>query len=96
MIRATYDHFLSYIRNRKKAYQIVFAPSSAHGQEVLSDLARFCRAYETCFDADPRKHAVLEGRREVWLRVQNHLHLTPEQLFALIPGSAQPKGKTDD
>ena len=38
--------------------------------EILSELAHFCRAFETCFHADPRIHAALEGRREVWLRIR--------------------------
>jgi hypothetical protein len=53
------------------------------GEEVLKDLARFCKANESCFQADPRAHAVAEGRREVWLRIQKNLQLTDEQLWAL-------------
>lgn len=39
-------------------------------RHLLLDLAHFCRAYETCFHADQRVHAALEGRREVWLRIR--------------------------
>lgn len=70
-----------FMRRRKYAYQLTF--SSINGEEVLQDLARFCRASESCFDADPRIHAVLEGRREVWLRITNHLGLSSEQLLSL-------------
>jgi len=49
-------------------------------------LARFCRAHESTFAADPRAHAVLEGRREVWLRIQNHLNMETEQLWDLYAG----------
>lgn len=91
----------AFIRQRKTAYQLAFTirlrawlPSRAYrivfggpaGQMVLQDLVMFCRAAETCFDADPRKHAVLEGRREVWLRIQQHMQLTPDQLYALYNG----------
>lgn len=75
---------LDFMRRRKRAYQL--ALMSPAGQLVLMDLARFCRAAETCFHADARKHAVLEGRREVWLRIQNHLGLTSEQLMDLATG----------
>lgn len=75
---------LDFLRQRQRAYQLWFG--SPAGQEVLIDLARFCRAAETCYHDDPRKHAVLEGRREVWLRIQQHLNLTSEQLFALYGG----------
>jgi len=44
-------------------------------------LAAFCRAEETTFNLDPRVHAVLEGRREVFLRIQNHLNLSSEDLW---------------
>jgi hypothetical protein len=44
---------------------------------------RFCRAYETTFHADPRIHAVLEGRREVLLRITNHTNMTPDQLWEI-------------
>lgn len=79
-----------FIRRRKRDYQLCFKQPA--GQEVLIDLARFCRASETCFDADPRKHAVLEGRREVWLRIANHLNLSSEQLYSIFTGNQFPTG----
>lgn len=79
-IRATYD----FLRRRKVDYQLAF--KSPAGQAVLIDLAKFCRADESCWHDDPRLHAVLEGRREVWLRIQRHLNLTPDQLYALYAG----------
>ena len=55
-----------------------------HGDKVLVDLAKFCRAHETTFHPDcDRKSAVLEGRREVWLRIQNNLNLSQEALWQL-------------
>lgn len=80
------DYFkaLDFLRGRKRSYQLTFGQPA--GQEVLIDLARFCRANETCFDADPRVHAVAEGRREVWLRIQRHLNLSSEDLLALFAG----------
>lgn len=57
-------------------------------QIVLEWLAMFCRANETEFHADPRLHAVLSGRREVWLSIQQHLHLTDQALWALYSGVA--------
>lgn len=48
------------------------------------DLVRFCRAAESC--VVPRDHdrtLVLEGRREVFLRITQHMNLSSEQLFAL-------------
>ena len=68
----------------RRAYRAVLGGPA--GQAVLRDLEKFCRANETCFHADPRQHAVLEGRREVWLRIQAHLNLGPEDLFQLFSG----------
>jgi hypothetical protein len=76
---------LDFLRFRKRDYQFTFG-NSLSAQAVLADLARFCRAHQTTFHEDPRIHAALEGRREVWLRITQHLNLTPEQLFALYNG----------
>lgn len=75
---------LDFLRRRKRSYQLAFG--SVEGQNVLIDLARFCRANESCYDPDPRIHAALEGRREVWLRIQQHLNLPSEQLYAIYTG----------
>jgi hypothetical protein len=70
--------------DRRFAYLQTFKGPRA--EVVLKDLARFCRAHESTFVADPRAHAVAEGRREVWLRIQNHLRLSPDQLWTLYTG----------
>ena len=64
----------------KTAYQIVFGEGPA-GRRVLDDLKRFCRADEPCWSEDQRHHARLEGRREVWLRIQAELNLPSEELL---------------
>lgn len=65
---------------RQRAYQFTF--SSQSGKAVLKDLARFCRATETTFEMDPRLHAALEGRREVFLRIMKHTGLSTAELWA--------------
>lgn len=76
---------LDFIKARKQSYQVVF--NTTDGRLWLDDLSRFCRASETCVvPGDRDKTQVLEGRREVWLRIQNHLNLTPEQLMLLYAG----------
>lgn len=77
---------IDFLRGRKRDYQLVFKLEDPAGARVLEDLARFCRANETCFHSDPRLHAVAEGRREVWLRIQQHLNLNSEQLYKLLSG----------
>jgi hypothetical protein len=76
---------LDWITGRKRAYQLTFGGPVA--RDVLKDLAKFCRANETCFHSDPRIHAALEGRREVWNRIQGHLNLSPNELLSIYnPG----------
>jgi hypothetical protein len=57
------------------------------GAKVLADLAKFCRAQESTFHPDARVHAVAEGRREVWLRIQQHLNLSDEDLWRAFGGA---------
>lgn len=71
-----------FLQRRRTAYVKTFL-HNAFGQEVLADLARFCRAKESTFHPDPRVHAVLEGRREVYLRIAQHLNMTDDELWAL-------------
>jgi hypothetical protein len=78
-------HALSRLRRRKGAYAGI-------PHDVLVDLARFCRAHESCYNPDPRIHALLEGRREVWLRIQQHAGLTGEQLMALYRATVTQEG----
>jgi len=66
---------------RQQAYQQTFNPNSQSSDRVLRDLAKFCRANEPTFHQDPRAHALMEGRREVWLRIQHHLKLDSEMLW---------------
>lgn len=73
------DQARQYLSRRRTAYVRTFTGPFA--DEVLQDLARFCRASQSTFHPDPRVHAVAEGRREVWLRIQQHLQLTDDQLW---------------
>lgn len=70
--------------DRRHAYRQTFKGPLA--EVVLRDLARFCRAHRSTFHADPRAHAVAEGRREVWLRIAHHLNLSPDELWSLYSG----------
>lgn len=72
-----------FIEGRRLAYNTVFPKESEASKRVLADLAKFCRANETTFHTDPRLHAVLEGRREVYLRILDHLKRTEEELWAI-------------
>lgn len=83
---------LQFLSTRKRCYQLTFQKDQPANMSVLEDLARFCRANETCVVPNDRDRSlVLEGRREVWLRIQQHLQLSPEILFALYTGGQSPQ-----
>ena len=70
-----------WLRSRTLAYQRVFLGHGIDTDIVLQDLAKFCRAHESTFHAEHAISDRLDGRREVWLRIAHHLHLTDEQLW---------------
>lgn len=70
----------SFINRRQQAYKLTFRENEMT-KIVLRDLADFCRAQKSTFHEDERMHAVLEGRREVWLRIEHHLKLDTQQLW---------------
>lgn len=72
-----------YLSDRQRAYQLALS----NAPELLDDLSNFCRANSPTFHADPRVHALLEGRREVWLRIQDHLKLNLDELFVKYGGT---------
>lgn len=75
------EQLKSFLFHRQKAYQEVFKSESQMAKDVLNDLSKFCREHESTFHADARAHAVLEGRREVILRIRKHLDLSSEELL---------------
>jgi hypothetical protein len=72
-----------WLRHRASAYRATFNTEERDTQVVLADLAKFCRADRSTFHPDPHVAARLDGRREVWLRLTQHLNLTTDQLYAL-------------
>jgi phage-related baseplate assembly protein len=68
------------LSDRQRAYMLAFKTDA--GQAILNDLAVFCRANETCVvPGDRDRTYVLEGRREVYLRIKAHLDMTEDQLI---------------
>lgn len=89
-----FDKAIAFLTRRTSAYRLVFRDDQPADVKVQEDLARFCRANETCVvPGDAIATAILEGRREVWLRIQQHKNLTPEQLFRLYGGIASNEGE---
>jgi len=65
----------------RTAYRTAFSGRS--GKLVLQDLAKFCRANESTFHPEQAIANRLDGRREVWLRIQKYMNLTDEEVWRL-------------
>lgn len=82
------DKLRGWVATRRTNYIRTF--NNPTGEEVLRDLAHFCRANKSTFHSDARAHAVMEGRREVWLRIQQHLNLNDAELWELYHPRGNP------
>jgi len=83
------------LAQRHLAYSCVFDAKNKFAQTVMEDLKRFCRAEISTYSPDARTHALLEGRREVFLRIQDHINLGFDQLYAQYR-AIRPKGDDDE
>lgn len=70
-----------FIFRRQAAYLDTFAGPRA--ETVLQDIANFCRACKTIYTSEERASWILEGRRQVWMRIQDQLRLTQDELWRL-------------
>lgn len=71
------------LRFRQPAYRKTF--DNPEGRKVLADLRRFCRATTPTANVDNVYATyLLEGRREVFLRILAHLNLTEEDVIKLV------------
>lgn len=93
MIKKTISQLKEHFQKKAIAYNRVFDKQSPFTHEVLKDLAKFCRAHDSTFHPDPRVHAVMEGRREVWLRIQENLQLGVGEIYQLHRIYDQQKGE---
>ena len=90
----TPEQALAFFSERQTAYRLAF--NSPGGKAVLDDLKLFCRARETCVvPGDRDRTYVLEGRREVFLRIQDYLERMPEELVAMFTKPVQGAQRND-
>lgn len=68
-------------RHQKRQY-IEWAAYMEH-KGALQNLAKFCRANASTVGPTVEQTYALIGRREVWLRIVEHMNLSPEQLTDL-------------
>lgn len=70
------------VSDLQQAYKAVFGDlTNPNVKLVLEDLALFTRAHSSAFAEDPRRHAALEGRREVYYRIADHTQLPRDLLY---------------
>jgi len=79
-VSATSDKTRSTFGERRYAYRTTFKGPLA--ETVLQDLAIFCRAHASTFNDSQQVMLVLEGRRQVWLRIAEQLHLTEAEAWS--------------
>jgi hypothetical protein len=97
---------LDFFRRTKRSYQLCFG--SPAGNDVLKDLAGFCGAAEAGLvvksgdgsargrPVDKARTFMMLGRREVWLHIQNNLHLSSEEIYRLATGRNILRDQTED
>jgi hypothetical protein len=97
-LRNVRDRTLVFLKDRSTAYRLAFG--SPAGQLVLDDLAQFCHANKSVWNENRRLTDVAIGHHEVFLRILQHLNLSPDQLLTLYNGQhiqeALAKLKEDD
>ena len=70
------------------AYRERLGPEDAAARLVLADLARLCCAADSSVvPGDPQGTAFNEGKRAVWLHLQDMLALAPDRLTELMERS---------
>lgn len=72
---------LDLIRKRKQAYVHTFEEGDRFNKDVLTDLTRFCRGGQSTYHPDQRMNDILQGRREVLLRICDHLGMNERELY---------------
>jgi hypothetical protein len=89
MTRRHYKRLVEYLIQRKASYLWLISsllqkvkPTPA-ADMALADLVRFCRASSDTIGKTDRDTYILIGRRQVFLRMTQHLKLSPEQLTEL-------------
>lgn len=81
------ERFLGLIARRIWRWLFIASDGKVHraGGVILNDLREFCHADKpTIFHQDATVMARREGRREVWVRIQNYLNLDEEDVRNLM------------
>lgn len=74
----------AYINRRLQAYRAVFVTGTSNEDDrkfVMNDLAVWTRAYQSTWNKNQKVQDVLEGRREVFMRIMEITTLDHETQF---------------
>jgi hypothetical protein len=77
-----YQSLIAGLRQKKKSYVGLFGKGALLEGDALKDLAWFCHGFLP-YEGDRDHFHVLEGRRQVWLRICEYLQLEPEEIAQL-------------
>jgi hypothetical protein len=84
-LKAPFEKLVERLREKKKSYQGLFG--NLLEADALRDLAWFCHAHHTTADmtknVNHERMLILEGRRQVWLRISEMLNLEPDEIVQL-------------
>lgn len=72
------------LQTLQRAYAMVFGREGERGEAVaivMRDLALEGHAHHSTFDPDGRIHARREGRRDMWLHIQELLNIPHQELW---------------
>ena len=80
--------FKKLLVRRRTQYRNLFLTDDGElnyaAEAVLADLKVFCRADRSSFTkGDPHATSLLEGRREVWNRIQEYLNMEESSIRSL-------------
>lgn len=71
------------LERRQQAYRRMFTNLNPEDLEIVAnDLKWFCMGDSAVFHENDRIHALLTGRQEVWMRMQDHIRLDFAELVS--------------
>ena len=78
------ERLFGFFQRRSRDYALTFSRTNVSAQRVLADLYDFGYLNKTTANAPSEyERGVREGRRQVCLRINRALNLTPEEQFNL-------------
>ena len=71
------------ILKRYQAYKRKFQKGDPDADKIMADLSEFCGFLDTTFKGDEKQMLIMEGRRQVFLRIFGHTNLDGQDIHQL-------------